>query len=252
MTQPDLFGEHSPLDSAREQEAAAERTRSAAAGRELSPEEKEALMQAVCEPALSCTNCKLAETRTQVVFGEGSASTPLVFIGEGPGETEDKTGRPFVGRAGKLLEEALRLNGMARSHVYIANIVKCRPTLLEGGKVRNRAPDAEEVAACNGWLQAQMNIIRPMVIVCLGAPSANVVIHKNFKITQERGRWFENTAYAPWAMATLHPAYVLRQHGDAYEAAKQSLVGDIGAARQKVIEARRAARAPSKPQETLF
>src|SRR5262249_28924778 len=190
-----------------------------------------------------CTKCDLALNRTQVVFGEGSAAAPLVFVGEGPGETEDATGRPFVGRAGKLLEEALRENGMLREHVYITNVVKCRPVAFEGGRARNRAPDAGEIAACDGWLRAQMNIIRPLVIVCLGAPSANLIIHKSFKITQERGRWFENSPYAPWAMATLHPAYVLRLHGDGYDAARRSLVADITAARQKVIELRRTAKA---------
>jgi len=241
MSQLDLFGEQTPEKSTKEQEQAVRLSREPEA--DLPPEEKERLLAEVRDPALQCTKCKLAATRTQVVFGEGNAAAPLVFIGEGPGETEDATGRPFVGRAGKLLDEALRENGMLREHVYIANIVKCRPVVFEGGRARNRAPESDEIEACNGWLRAQLNIIRPPVIVCLGGPSANVLIHKNFKITQERGRWFENSPFAPWVLATLHPAYVLRMHGDGYEAARRSLVSDIAAAREKVIEIRRAAKA---------
>jgi DNA polymerase len=132
MSQLDLFGEQTPEKSAREQGQAVQLSREPDAN--LPAEDRERLLAEVREPALKCTKCKLATTRTQVVFGEGSAATPLIFIGEGPGETEDATGRPFVGRAGKLLDEALRENGMLREHVYIANIVKCRPVVFEGGR----------------------------------------------------------------------------------------------------------------------
>lgn len=255
MSQLNLFGEPSPLESAQEQAEVVELTREAVpSDEELTPERKAELLAEVRERAVVCTKCRLAQGRTQVVFGEGTAAAPLVFIGEGPGETEDATGRPFVGRAGKLLEEVLRENGLAREHVYIANVVKCRPTLIEGGKVRNRAPDADEIAACEGWLEAQLQIIQPLVIVCLGAPSAHLVIHRNFRITQERGRWFENARFAPWVMATFHPAYVLRQFGEGFNAHRAHLVGDIAAARRKVIELKRAAKegAPPPPPETLF
>ena len=241
MDQLNLFEEPSPRESAAEQaEVVQEAT--AACDEDLTPEQKAELLAEVREPALVCTKCRLANNRTNVVFGEGNPASPLVFIGEGPGETEDATGRPFVGRAGKLLDEALRENGITREHVYIANVVKCRPTLVEGGRVRNRAPQVDEIAACEPWLDAQLKIIRPLVIVCLGAPSANLIIHKNFRITQERGHWFENGRWAPWTMATLHPAYVLRQFGEGFAAARGALVGDIAAARQKVIELRRAAK----------
>lgn len=196
--------------------------------------------------AISCRVCELCETRTNVVFGEGNPVTPLVIIGEGPGANEDATGRPFVGRAGQLLDQALRENGITRKHVYICNVLKCRASIIEGESVRNRPPSSGEIAACLPWLQQQLEIMKPLVILCLGAPAANQIIHKDFKMTKERGIWFE-TPYARYAMAALHPAYVLRQHGEEFEAARESLVTDISAARAKVIEAKR-----EQPKPSLF
>ena len=196
--------------------------------------------------AMNCQGCELCQTRTNVVFGEGNPVTPLVIVGEGPGANEDATGRPFVGRAGQLLDQALRENGITRKHVYICNVLKCRASIIEGGSVRNRPPASSEISACLPWLQQQLDIIKPLVILCLGAPAANQMIHKDFKMTKERGLWFE-TAYARYAMAALHPAYVLRQHGDEFEVARNSLVTDISAARAKVIEAKR-----EQPKPTLF
>lgn len=198
----------------------------------------EELLAEVAERAGVCTACRLSQTRTNVVFGEGNPRSPLVIVGEGPGEQEDATGRPFVGRAGALLDKALREAGMARRHVYICNVLKCRACLIENGRVRNRPPTQEEIQACLPWLDAQLTLIRPLVIVCLGAPSASTIIHKNFKMTQERGQWF-SSRWAPAVIAALHPAYILRQAGEAYERAYQSLVSDLQAARLKVIELRR-------------
>jgi uracil-DNA glycosylase len=209
---------------------------------EAPPQDKAAQYEAVRQPALGCVRCDLAQSRTQVVFGEGDINSPMVLVGEGPGETEDATGRPFVGRAGQLLDKALAENGIKREQVYICNVVKCRPTSVEDGKVKNRAPTPDEIEACNVWLDAQLRLIQPLVIVCIGGPSANTLIHKDFKITKERGKFFDTSPYAPYIMATLHPAYVLRQHGPAYEHSRGLMVQDIGAARQKVIEARRASR----------
>jgi DNA polymerase len=209
------------------------------------PEERIERMAAVREAALICTRCELSQTRTHVVFGEGNVITPLVLVGEGPGETEDATGRPFVGRAGKLLDEALAENGMTRGHVYICNVLKCRAAMMENGRLKNRPPRVEEAAACRSWLETQLAIICPSVILCLGSPAANALIHPNFAITRERGQWFTNSPFAPWVMAALHPAYILRQHGEAYEEARVSLVSDIGAARLKVVELRKTARTAS-------
>lgn len=203
-------------------------------------------LRLLAEQASRCTACRLSETRSNVVFGEGNPNAPLVFVGEGPGENEDATGRPFVGRAGVLLDECLRENGMTRKHIYICNIIKCRAAAFEGGRMQNRPPRIEEVEACSTWLNAQLSLIAPLVIVCLGAPAANALIHRNFKITQERGQWFTDCRFARYAMATLHPAYILRQQGEVYETARRQLVEDIGAARRKVIEARK------EPPLTLF
>ncbi|MER3403188.1 MAG: uracil-DNA glycosylase [Chloroflexota bacterium] len=198
----------------------------------------EAQLEAIARKASQCTACRLAQTRTHVVFGEGNPRSPLVLVGEGPGEQEDATGRPFVGRAGQLLDKALHDAGMKRKHVYICNIVKCRASEVVGGRIRNRAPQLDEIQACRIWLDAQLTLIRPLVIVCLGAPSASTIIHKNFKILQERGQWFPSP-WSPAAIATLHPAYILRQAGASFEQAYQLLVQDLTAARQKVIELRR-------------
>lgn len=208
--------------------------------------EKEARVEALRSAAAECTRCSLHATRTQVVFGEGNPSSPLVIVGEGPGETEDRTGRPFVGRAGQLLDACLRECGITRRHVFITNVVRCRPTREENGRTLNRAPDEEETRACTiGWLEPTLTAIDPLVILCLGGPSANTIIHRGFRITQERGRFFE-TPYARYAIASLHPAYILRQQGDDYERSRAHLVQDIEAARLKVIEARK------EPPRTLF
>lgn len=193
------------------------------------------LMAPVAEEASGCTRCDLAGTRLNVAFGEGNPDSPLMLIGEGPGEQEDKTGRPFVGPAGILLDKALAENRITRKYIYIANIVKCRPTLVENGRVKNRPPRVDEVEACKPWLMRQIEIVRPMVILCIGGPAASTLIHAGFRITAERGRWFESP-YCRAIMATLHPAYVLRQQGSAYDHAYEMLVSDIGAARRKVVE----------------
>lgn len=197
---------------------------------------------------LQCSECELCRTRTKVVFGEGNPVTPLVFVGEGPGATEDATGRPFVGRAGQMLDQALAANGITRKHVFICNVVKCRASLIENGSVKNRPPRPSEINACLPWLQKQLEIVQPLVIVSLGAPSANIIIHKDFKMTKERGLFFP-TQYAKIAIAALHPSYVLRQHGNEFEAARESLVVDIEAARKKVIELKREAKS-STEQDT--
>jgi len=192
-----------------------------------------------------CVKCALSETRRNVVFGEGNPEAPLMLVGEGPGETEDATGRPFVGRAGALLDEALAACKIGRQHVFICNILKCRACIIENGRARNRPPSTYEIDACTSWLEAQIEIMQPIVILCLGAPSAKFIIKKDFKMTQERGQFFP-TKYARHAIAALHPAYILRQMGETYDGGKSLLIADIEAARRKVIEAKK------EPKLTLF
>lgn len=197
-----------------------------------------AALDALREECLQCSRCDLAKTRTKVVFADGNPQAPLVIVGEGPGENEDASGVPFVGRAGKLLDEALLENALNRKWVYICNTVKCRACAIEGSRVKNRTPSAEEMAACRPWLEQQLRLIRPVVILCVGGPAANSVIHKEFRITQERGRWFTDNPFAPWVMASWHPAYILRQEGDAFTRSRSELVADIDLCRKKVVEIR--------------
>ena len=213
---------------------------------QIEPSPKERAVAELAERASVCVACDLHANRTNVVFGEGNPNSPLVIVGEGPGETEDKTGRPFVGRAGKLLDECLRECGMLRKHVFITNVVRCRPTLEENGRLKNRPPRTDEANTCVSlWLEPTLAAIEPLVILCLGAPSANTIIKKGFKMTQERGQFFDSK-YARYAIAGLHPAYILRQQGEAFDQARASLVADIEAARLKVIEAKK------EPPKTLF
>lgn len=178
------------------------------------------------QQALICTLCDLSERRTNVVFGEGDPKSPLVLVGEGPGDTEDKTGRPFVGRAGQLLDEALEEAGVGRANVYITNTVKCRAADWSTGKPVNRAPTEDESVTCRRWLKPQLEILAPKVILAIGAPSARNLIKKDFRITQERGKYFP-CAYAKTAIATLHPAYILRQRNISGDGGYSLLVADI-------------------------
>lgn len=212
-------------------------------------EDSGARLAALASEASACVRCELASSRTLVVFGEGNPESPLMIVGEGPGEREDLTGRPFVGRAGALLDECLAENRITRKHVYIANVVKCRACTSENGRKRNRPPTAAEANACRPWLTSQIEIIAPRVVLCLGSPSANALIHTNFKIMQERGKFFE-VAFADYAIAALHPAYVLRQSGQAFRDLRATLVADIAAARLKVIEVRR--QTPKTENTSLF
>ncbi|HKV47759.1 MAG TPA: uracil-DNA glycosylase [Candidatus Acidoferrales bacterium] len=148
-----------------------------------------------------CTRCKLHKARTQVVFGVGNPNAELVFVGEGPGHDEDLQGEPFVGRAGKLLTQMIEAMGLKRSDVYIANVVKCRPP-------ENRLPEKDEIAACSPYLIRQIDAIKPKVIVCLGACSAQTLLQTNQGISKFRGQFFDFRGAR--LMATYHPAYLLR------------------------------------------
>lgn len=188
-------------------------------------------LEEVRAQALACRDCAISERRSNVVFGEGNPLSPLVLVGEGPGEEEDKTGRPFVGRAGKMLDQALADNGLSRGDVYICNTLKCRACDWNGGRARNRPPTPEEISNCRQWLVPQLSALAPRVILCVGAPSAKNLIKPDFKITLERGRYFE-CAFAKVAIATLHPAYVLRLQSATNDGGYGLIVQDIGRAWQ--------------------
>ncbi|MBQ7345062.1 MAG: uracil-DNA glycosylase [Oscillospiraceae bacterium] len=153
------------------------------------------------DACLRCEKCGLWTTRRNVVFGVGPRDADVMFIGEGPGELEDMRGEPFVGPAGKLLDDMLSIIDLSRENCYIANIVKCRPP-------RNRDPLEEEQEACIGYLRQQVKLIRPKIIVCLGRIAATRLIRPDFRITREHGKWTSKNGV--WFMAMYHPSALLR------------------------------------------
>lgn len=173
--------------------------------------EKPALLEALNrDEVVSCRKCVLCEGRTQTVFGEGSPNANLMFVGEGPGQNEDEQGRPFIGRAGKKLDEMIQAMGFSRDDVFIANVVKCRPP-------NNRAPTPAEADACWPHLLRQIMTIQPMVIVTLGGPATKRLVNPKLGITRVRGMWHHFTGLQPDGpsvpvMPTFHPAYLLRAY----------------------------------------
>lgn len=153
------------------------------------------------DECMHCRKCVLCETRTNVVFGVGNENAEVLFIGEGPGEKEDLSGEPFIGRAGKLLDQMLSLIELDRTNIYIANMVKCRPP-------KNRDPLNTEKEACMYWLREQIRLISPKIIVCLGRISAMELIDKNLKISIDHGKWSERDGIK--MMPLYHPAALLR------------------------------------------
>ena len=149
----------------------------------------------------ACDKCSLCKTKTNTVFGVGNKNAKLMFVGEAPGESEDMQGIPFVGAAGKLFDKYLSAVGISRDEVYIANILKCRPP-------KNRDPQPEEAETCIEHLRAQVRIIRPAILVCLGRISAQRLIKPDFRITRERGVWFTRGAFE--MCAVYHPSALLR------------------------------------------
>lgn len=158
-------------------------------------------LEPIRRQALVCRACRLAKERTHVVFGEGSLDAKLVFIGEGPGRSEDLQGRPFVGQAGILLTKIIQAMGLQREQVYIANVVKCRPPM-------NRPPEPDEVAACSGYLKAQLSTIQPKIICALGRTAATALLGSQAPMNQLRGKTFQWEGIP--LIVTFHPAYLLR------------------------------------------
>ncbi len=182
-------------------------------------EEKLASLCTVCE---GCRKCALGKTRTKLVFGVGSPEASLMFVGEAPGEREDATGIPFVGAAGQLLDRYLYAVGIPRESVYIANILKCRPP-------RNRDPEPAEQDACIDYLRAQVKIIRPKIIVCLGRIAAMRLISPDFRITREHGIWYKKGNFD--MCAVYHPSALLR---DASK--REDMLEDMKAIANKLAE----------------
>lgn len=188
----------------------------------------------VLESISMCENCPLRAGCTQTVPGEGDLHADLMFIGEGPGAEEDRLGRPFVGASGQLLDKMIAAIGLGREEVYIGNVVKCRPP-------HNRQPSPEEAAACLPYLRAQVALVRPKVIVLLGATAARYTVSPDIRITRDRGRWIERKGV--WMMPTYHPSALLRD-----PSLKRAAWQDFQAVRDKLAELK-SMRAQTEPAE---
>lgn len=164
--------------------------------------------------------------REGIVAGEGSPHARVALIGEAPGEQEEKQGRPFVGRAGQLLRRTLEEVGISIQDVWISNVVKCRPIDVRGSKVLNRAPTPAEARQWTPWLMRELDILRPRIIVCLGNIAARVLIGKDFKMMEDRGKWYPGP-FDSLVLATYHPSFVLRQIGPAAESVRQEFRRDL-------------------------
>ncbi len=196
---------------------------------------RERLLAQEAAAADACRLCAIGTERRNNVYGEGDPCARLMVVGEGPGETEDLLGRPFVGRAGQLLDKMLAAIGFARESVYICNTVKCRPTLAGPRGPRNRAPDFDEMTNCRPFLDRQIEIVAPQAILAVGSPAAKSFLGRDFQITKMRGRWYVGPNGIP-LMVTFHPAYVLRQTGGEIEATKRMVWNDLKAVRAKLDE----------------
>jgi len=170
-------------------------------------------LQALREAAAGCRECPLWKTGTQTVFGEGTARATVMLVGEQPGDQEDRAGRPFVGPAGRLLDEALEAAGIDRKAAYVTNVVKHFKWEARGKRRIHAKPAWSEVAACRPWLDGELEAVRPAVLVCLGATAAQALLGRQFRVTQQRGAWIESDL-AEHVTATIHPSAILRQRTD--------------------------------------
>ncbi len=178
---------------------------------EFFPERKS--LKAFRDAAADCKACDLWERGTQTVFGAGARRAEVVFVGEQPGNEEDLTGKPFVGPAGRLLDDALLEAGIDRAHIYVTNVVKHFKWEPRGKRRIHKKPNAHEITACRPWLEAEISLVKPKVIVCLGATAAQALLGAQFKVTKQRGQFIESTL-APYIMATVHPSSILRAPDD--------------------------------------
>jgi len=170
-------------------------------------------LPALKEAAADCQACDLWKLGTQTVFGEGRRRAPVMFVGEQPGNEEDLTGKPFVGPAGRLLDQALEEAGIDRSQTYVTNVVKHFKWEPRGKRRIHKKPNAVEIAACRPWFEADIAFVKPKVIVALGATAAQALLGPQFRVTKQRGEFIESTL-APYVMATVHPSSILRAPDD--------------------------------------
>jgi len=173
-----------------------------------------------------CKACPLWRTATQTVFGEGSKRSDLMLVGEQPGDREDLAGRPFVGPAGRLLDEALEEAGIDRTRAYLTNVVKHFKWQARGKRRIHAKPAWSEIAACRPWLDAELALVQPNVLLCLGATAAQALLGRNFRVTRERGRPVDSDL-APHVLATIHPSAILRADKENREREWAAFVDDL-------------------------
>jgi uracil-DNA glycosylase family protein len=178
------------------------------------------------EAAAGCTACPLHEIATQTVFGEGSENSEVVFVGEQPGDQEDLQGRPFVGPAGKLFDKALEDAGIDRGQVYVTNVVKHFKWQARGKRRIHQKPSWSEIAACRPWLEAELEVIQPRVLVCLGATAAQALLGRDFRVLKQRGELVESDL-AENVIATVHPSSILRADDETRDREYRELVRDL-------------------------
>jgi DNA polymerase len=173
-----------------------------------------------------CRGCDLYAHATQAVFGEGPPSAEIVFIGEQPGDEEDRKGHPFVGPAGKLLDRALLDAGIDRKLVYVTNAVKHFKFEERGKRRLHKKPNGLQIQACRPWLAAELNLLKPKIVVCLGATAAQTIFGSDYRVTKERGQFVENT-WAPHVTSTVHPSAILRAPGEERRLEYEKFVADL-------------------------
>jgi uracil-DNA glycosylase len=192
------------------------------------------------QAAAHCQACDLYRTGTQTIFGEGLSQADVMFIGEQPGDQEDRSGHPFVGPAGRVLDEALAEVGIRRENVFVTNVVKHFKWVARGKRRIHSKPNAREIRACLPWLQAELAIVKPKVVVLLGATAAQALLGSSFRVTQNRGRPIGDTEFAPCVVATVHPASILRAPDDEARAAEgNAFIEDLRVVKQLLDDPRR-------------
>src|SRR5712671_7330355 len=187
-------------------------------------------LSAMREAARSCTACHLYKRATQTVFGEGPKTAPIMLVGEQPGDYEDLAGKPFVGPAGKIMDRALEEAGIDRKHVYVTNAVKHFKWEPRGKRRIHQKPNSHEIAACRPWLEAELRIVKPNLVVAMGATAAQAIFGPGFRVTRERGKVL-SSKLAPRVLATVHPSSLLRQPDEeSREREYKHFVADLRAA----------------------
>ncbi len=190
-------------------------------------------LAAAREVASGCTRCDLSRTRRQVVFGAGAARARLLILGEGPSEMDDRSGSPFSGPSGTLLETWFARLGLRREEIWLTNVVRCRPAAPVNGRLKNRPPTTVEAKACQFWLATEIGLVRPQVLLALGGTAGKALLGPSFTITKGRGQWLPGP-HGTAILTTFHPAYLLRLQDDALAQAEATVNADLDAVRARL------------------